>query len=109
MSDDEEEVLQKPKFVLVEVEQLELLLQHCHQCGQAPGGRKARTINWTKKGTNMTAVIRCPCQKYGRIRWSAQSYIEGTETRTGNLAVTAAAAVAPIGYPDLASFFSSLE
>lgn len=45
----------KPRFVLVELSQLEKLLQHCPECGRAPGGRstgKPRNIAWTKKGKN---------------------------------------------------------
>lgn len=43
----------KPHFVLVEFSQLEKLLQHCPECGRAPGGRstgKPRNIQWTKRG-----------------------------------------------------------
>ena len=49
----EEEIKEKPRFVLVEFSQLEELLQHCPKCGSLPGGRttgKPRTIHWTKTG-----------------------------------------------------------
>ena len=114
MSSSEDEVIEddKPTYLIVELSQLKILLQHCHICGKIPGGRskgKSRTINWTRNGTCFTAVTRCLCQKDNRIRWSTQKFVEGTETRSANLAITAAAQVAPIGYPDLASFFYALK
>ena len=42
-----------PRFVLVEVSQLEKLLQRCPLCGALPGGPRtglSRNIEWTKKG-----------------------------------------------------------
>src|SRR5687768_7888468 len=61
-------------------------------------------VSWTSLifvGTNLTANFRCSCKD--KLSWSTQSYIEGTKTRTGNLAIVAAACVAPVSYPDLAS------
>lgn len=60
-------------------------------------------------GINVTAYWYCACYKNGKKRqnWSATSYIPGTKTRVGNVAIVASAQVAPISYPNLASMFSS--
>lgn len=102
----------KPKHVIIEVEILEKLLQRCVLCGDLPGGcstGKARNITWTQSGTSLTATMRCKCKVNDDIRWSTQHFIDGTKTRTGNVAVAAAAQVAPIAYPELFSFFQALS
>ena len=103
----------KPKFCVVELEQLEMLLQRCPSCGsslKAPGGRPAqqpRIIQWGTKGTSMTATINCGCTKSKKCTWSTQSFISGTNTRIGNLTIVAAAQVSGIAFTDLHSFFDS--
>lgn len=55
----------------------------------------------------MTAKIRCSCKNDAHLSWSTQNYVPGTEIRTGNLAIAAAAQTAPVSYPDLASLFNA--
>uniref|UniRef100_A0A914D5Q4 Uncharacterized protein n=1 Tax=Acrobeloides nanus TaxID=290746 RepID=A0A914D5Q4_9BILA len=113
-------------FAVVELKQLKILLQRCHECGRIPGGpskgklrnitwkqtggpskEKLRNITWKQTGSNLTAHYRCACKD--KCSWSTQSTIPGTDTRLGNLALVAAAHTAPIGYPDLASFFHAAK
>ena len=93
-------------YLLVQRSQLEAILtRRCVLCGKAKYERStpvkrprlsehARKVIWKQRGANMTAMWTCSCYKKGKkyIRWSAQSYIEGTKTREGNVAVVAAAA-----------------
>ena len=53
---DENIIEDKPRFVLVEVTQLEKLLKRCPQCGKLPGGKKtgkSRAISWKKSGRHI--------------------------------------------------------
>uniref|UniRef100_A0A914DJR9 Mutator-like transposase domain-containing protein n=1 Tax=Acrobeloides nanus TaxID=290746 RepID=A0A914DJR9_9BILA len=108
-SDEVQEITEKkPIFVLVEIAQLEKLLQRCHECGRLPGGYRTglpRNINWIQTGSNLTAHYRCSCKQ--KCSWSTQSYIDGTETRVGNVALVAAAHASSIGYADLSSMFNA--
>lgn len=112
-SEDVEETLNEntlPQFALVELSQLTTLLQRCMFCGSLPRGQsqgKARQIEWKKNGTNLTALFFCSCHDKTRIRWAAQEFIPGTETRTGNIALVSAAQVSNIPYPNLLSLFTS--
>ena len=86
-----------PRFLLVELDCLNTLLQRCHKCGQLPSGKNAgkpRLITWSQSGTCLTDY-RCSCSGKDRIRWSAQSQIgEGhTGMKVGNLAVAVVAQV----------------
>jgi hypothetical protein len=57
----------------------------------------------------MSAVMQCSCNKKNtRIRWSCQEFVPGTEMRVGNLALVAAAQVAPVSYPDLSAMFNAV-
>ena len=109
-SEEEEEEAKDFDYLLVQRSQLEALLtRRCVRCGKAKYERStpskrprlsehARKIIWKQRGTNMTATWTCSCYKKNKksIRWAAQTYIEGTKTRQGNVAVVAAAAASPI-------------
>uniref|UniRef100_A0A914ECZ7 Uncharacterized protein n=1 Tax=Acrobeloides nanus TaxID=290746 RepID=A0A914ECZ7_9BILA len=98
-----------PCFVLVQIKQLEHLLQHCPDCGARPGRDKPtnrpRNIKWKKTGTNLTAHFTCSCRgSNNKNSWAAQKFIGDSHLRVGNLAVVAAAQLAPIAFVDLAAF-----
>src|SRR3569623_2883007 len=58
-------------------------------------------------GTNLTAITRCACNNHVRSRWSCQTFIPGTEMRSGNISLVAAALVAPVSFVDLSSLFEA--
>uniref|UniRef100_A0A914DA78 Uncharacterized protein n=1 Tax=Acrobeloides nanus TaxID=290746 RepID=A0A914DA78_9BILA len=105
----------KPKYALVELAQIEKLLQRCMLCGKlpsGPGGRlsqNSRKVTWTQNGTNVTATIRCACNNSVTQRWAGQEFLPETRTRSGNIALTAAAQVGPVSFPDLSAMFRSAK
>ena len=97
-SQDEPVEEQLPRFLLVEMDSINTLLQRCFKCGRLPGGKnegKPRPITWSRSGTCLTASYRCSCSGNSRIRWSAQGQIgEGHKgAKMGNVAVAAASQV----------------
>lgn len=113
------------EYFLVSRSQLTQLFQRCLRCGRLPRGRGVppkrlrksktppprRTLFITTRGTSVTISWYCTCKDGGKNRqsWSTQPLIEGTEMRSGNLSIAAAMVAAPIDYPAMKHFSSSLQ
>jgi hypothetical protein len=86
-------------------------ISHFGAISQYPLPQTGKTTPYIKTknsiGTNLTAIFRCSCKSNSRLRWPCQEYIENTETRTGNIAIVAAAQVSAIPFHDLYSFFNA--
>ena len=109
----------KFEFCLAYRDQIEKLLYHCAECGELPRNRGdqskrnvpiKRNITWTIKGTSATASWYCSCNgKKTPLTWSTQPFIEETQMRLGNLAVTAAMVVAPIDHTSMHHFAKAIH
>jgi len=118
------------KYVIVDASLLVGALRHCVNCGAAPLQKQSMTtpgsdsrrkrksrakpgrnrkIKWTKVGTSLTARFRCKCSGMNKISWSSQVYLNGSQTRAGNVRVVAAAQMSGISYAQLGSFFGLME
>lgn len=83
----------KPKFVLVEVEQLRLLFRRCFECGSLISPDHCRGSNMASK-----ISIRFPCSKCAKEqRWDSQTKAKSGHFN-GTLQMTSAALLSAIPY-----------